>query len=106
MSKKIQSKIDKNKLQIMKLLNENIDLNYELNLKKFSRFSEKTSNFGTRRKPNMVTCKIGHYFQYFTDEEDDNKGTIKIERSEVVEFGGLKCDDWRNPLKYYTIDNL
>jgi hypothetical protein len=54
----------------------------------------------------MVTCKIGHYFQYFTDEEDDNKGTIKIERSEVVEFGGLKCDDWRNPLKYYTIDNL
>lgn len=44
-------KIKKNKDKILKLLNENIDLKYNLDLKKFKRFSEEIINIGSKKEP-------------------------------------------------------
>jgi hypothetical protein len=52
-------KIQKNKEKIVKLLNENIDLEYKLNLKRFTKFSEKVVTVSKKNKT-PVNLKIGH----------------------------------------------
>lgn len=100
-------KIKKNKEKIVKLLNENIDLSYNLRLKYFKRFSEEIRNIGSKKEPKEVKIKIGHWFEWFYDEDypNDKKHAVKIERSEIVEIDGQKSNHW-NKITYYTIDDI
>ena len=107
MSKLQLAKIKTNKEKIVKLLNENIDLHYQLEVSKFTRFSEKTINIGTKKIPNEVKAKVGHWFEFFYDEDFPNnkKKAVKIERKILCEIDGKKSDHW-NILKYYTISDV
>jgi hypothetical protein len=100
-------KIKKNKEKIVKLLNENIDLHYKENLKRFNRFSEEIKQIGTKKKPKEVKVKIGHWFEWFYDEDfpNDKKHAVKIERSEICEIDGQKSNHW-NKITYYTTDDV
>jgi transposase len=98
-------KIQKNKEKILKLLNETIDLEYNLNLKRFKRFSEETRNIGTKRQPEEAKIKIGYWNEYFKDEDRPNEKGVKIERAEIIEVNGEKSYGWRK-IKYYTIDDI
>ena len=98
-------KIQRNKEKIVKLLNENIDLQYNLNLKSFKKFSEKMVNIGTKKEPKQVVAKVGHWFEWFKDEDRPNEKGVKIERSEIYEIDGIKTDHW-NRIKYYSIEDI
>jgi hypothetical protein len=100
-------KIQKNKEKIVKLLNENIDLEYNLKLKRFNRISEELKNIGTKKEPNEVPIKIGHWNEVFYDDEfpKEKKHSVKIERNEIVEINGRKTNHWKI-IEYYTIDDL
>jgi len=106
MSKAIQNKIDKNKSIIVKLLNENIDLEYNLKLKSFTRFSEKEATVSKKDKT-PIKLKIGHWFEWFYDRDfpKDKKHAVKIERSHIFEIDGIKSNHW-NKIKYYTINDI
>ena len=96
-------KINRNKEKIVKLLNENIDLEYNLRLKLYHRFSEENRDLGTKKKPQFYKIKIGHWFECFKDEDTDEK--IKIERNEIIEIDGVKSNHW-NRLTYYTVADV
>ena len=100
-------KIQKNKEKIVKLLNENIDLEYNLDLKRNKRFSEEVKNIGSKKEPKEVKVKIGHWFEWFYDEDfpNDKKHAVKIERSEICEVDGIKSNHW-NKIKYYSIEDI
>lgn len=100
-------KIKKNKERIIKILNENIDLEYKLRLKRYTRFSEGIKNLGTKKEPKEVKTKIGHWFEWFYDEDypNDKKHAVKIERSEIYEIGGDKSNHW-NKITYFTTDDI
>ena len=101
-----QTKIQKNKEKIVKLLNENIDLNYNLKIKRFSRFSEKVVTVSKKDKT-PINLKLGHWFEFFYDEDypNDKKHAVKIERSEIYEIDLQKSNHW-NKIKYYSIDDI
>lgn len=100
-------KIKKNKEKIVKLLNENIDLEYKLNLKKFTRFSESNINIGTKKEPKIVPVKIGHWkhTHFDSDFPNDKKHSVEIERSEYYEIDGNKSNHW-NKITYYSVDDI
>ena len=104
MSKVIENKILRNKEKIVKLLNENIDLKYNLNLKKFLHFSEETINVGTKKVPSMVKVKMAHWKEFFIDE-DTPKNPISIERKNIIEVEGKKSYGWEK-IKYYFVEDL
>ena len=101
-----QLKIQKNKEKIVKLLNENIDLEYNLRLKSFTRFSEKEATVSKKDKT-PIKLKIGHWFEWFYDEDfpKDKKHAVKIERSEICEIDGKKSNHW-NIIKYYSVEDV
>ena len=101
------NKIQKNKEKIVKLLNENIDLNYKLNFKKFKKFSEETRNIGSKKEPKEVIVKIGHWFEWFYDEDfsKDKKHAVKIERKEIYEINGHRSYGW-DKVEYYKIEDI
>lgn len=100
-------KIQKNKEKIVKLLNENVDLQYNLKLKSFIRFSEKVRNTGTNKNPKQVKLKFGHWFELFYDKDypNDKKHAVKIERSEIIEIDGIKSNGW-NRITYFTAEDI
>lgn len=98
-------KIQKNKEKIVKLLNENINLQYNLKVKSFKRFSEKIINIGSKKEPKEVVAKIGHWFEWVKDINISSEKNIKIEKSEIYEINGYKTNHW-DKLKYYYIDNF
>ena len=100
-------KINRNKEKIVNLLNQNIDLEYNLLLKTFHRYSLEVKNIGTKKDPKQVTVKNGYWFEWHKDEDDENpksKG-IKIERCQIIEIDGVKSDHW-NRLSYYSIADV
>ncbi|MEM6686486.1 MAG: hypothetical protein AAF617_11950 [Bacteroidota bacterium] len=99
----ITYRITENKKLIVKALNENIDLNYELTLRKGKSFENKKMNRGTTRKPDFVNVKLMHYDQQFMDEDTGKPFTI--ERLHIVEIEGKKSDGWK-PIEYYSLENL
>ena len=100
-------KIKKNKEKILKLLNENIDLEYNLGLKKFKRFSEEIINIGSKKEPKEVKVRIGFWIEWFYDEDypKDKKHAIKIERKKIIEVEGQKSCGW-DKITYYNIDEI
>jgi propanediol dehydratase large subunit len=100
-------RIKNNKEKIVKLLNETIDLQYKQNLKRFKRFSEQVKQVGTKKEPKEVKIKVGHWFEWFYDEDypNDKKHAVKIERSEIVEVDGKKSNHW-NVIQYYSIEDI
>lgn len=98
-------KIQKNKEKIVKLLNETIDLEYKENLKKFKRFSEATKNIGTKKEPKEVKVKIGHWDEWFKDQDKPDDKKFKVERSEIIEVNGQKSSGWQK-LQYYTLEDI
>jgi hypothetical protein len=96
-------KIQKNKEKIVKLLNENIDLEYNLDLKRYKRFSEDVKNIGSKKEPKEVKVKIGHWIEKCTDEGTGE--VLKLERSMIIEIDGQKSDHW-NKIKYYTVADV
>lgn len=97
-------KIQRNKEKIVKLLNENIDLEYNLRLKSFTRFSDKIVTVSKKDKT-PINLKLGHWFEWFKDEDRPNEKGVKIERNEICEVNGQKSDHW-NIIKYYSIDDV
>ena len=97
-----QLKIQSNKEKIVKLLNENIDLEYKFKLKGFTRFSEKTATV-SKKDRTPINLKIGHWFEKYTDEVTGE--VYKFERSMIIEIDGQKSDHW-NKIKYYTVADV
>lgn len=99
-------KIQKNKEKIVKILNENIDLMYNLRLKSFTSFSEKEATVSKKDKT-PIKLKIGHWFEWFYDEDfpKDKKHAVKIERSEICEVDGIKSNHWTK-IKYYSVEDI
>ena len=95
-------KIQKNKEKIVKLLNENIDLEYNLKLKSFIRFSERTATVSKKDKT-PINLKVGHWIEKSTDEGTGE--VFKIERSQIIEIDGQKSDHW-NRIKYYSVADV
>ena len=104
---KLFSKIyyQKNKEKIVKLLNENIDLQYKLNLKNYHRFSEEVKNIGSKKEPKEVKIKIGHWYEWVKCEDKPNEKGIKIERCRIIKIDGQKSDHW-NKIKYFSADDI
>ena len=103
MSKLKSAKIQSNKEKIVKLLNENIDLVYEIQLKNFKEVYEEVRNCGTKKAPIMKTLKFGKWLEGFKDE--DTNEIVTIERNMIIGIDGKKSDHW-NLLKYYTISDV
>ena len=102
-----QIKINRNKEKIVKLLNKNIDLEYNLRLKTFHKISLEVKNVGAKKEQKQVTVKIGWWFEWHKDEDDEDpksKG-VKIERCHIIEIDGVKSDHW-NRLSYYSVDDV
>lgn len=97
-------RIEKNYKKISELLNKNIDLEYDLLLKKAIRFWFKDVNIGSKKNPNIVTSKIMVYKDVFMDE--DTKEKIIIERNRYIEVNGVRCDEFLNPLVYYKPEDI
>jgi len=93
---KICGKIEKNQIRIVELLNQNIDYRYQLNLEKAKTF-EIIENHGKK-------VKVAVFPQNFQDE--DSKEVVIIQRKMPVEVDGVKCDEFANPLKYFTINDI
>jgi len=98
-------KIDRNKLKIINLLNENIDLKYNENLKSFRKFIYEVRNIGTKKEPKEVTLKIGCWFEWFKDEDKPLEKGIRIERKCIVAINGEKSDGYKL-LEYYSINDI
>ena len=96
-------KVLRNKQKIVQLLNENIDLKYNMNLKTFKSIYEENRNIGTKKKPNFKFLKIGIWNEGFKDT--DTGEVISVERKSIIEIDGQKSDGW-NLLKYYTLKSL
>ena len=96
-------KIEKNKEKIVKLLNENIDLEYRLLVKSMSRIYENEVNTGTKKAPKIVNTTVGVWKEYFMDEGTNEK--IEVERKMIIAVEGKPSDHW-NVLKYYTIKEI
>lgn len=96
-------KIQKNKEKILKLVNENIDLEYKLKLKGYKKTFEKEVNLGTKRKPKMVIATFGMWLEDFVDE--DNGEVVSIERNEVIAVDGKPSNEYR-VINYYSIDDI
>lgn len=103
--KQIENKIQRNKEKIRKLLNENIDLNYDLFLSRATRVEDTTVNIGNRKNPNNVPAKRMFWDEWFKDEDRPNEKGIKIERSQIIEIDGKKSNNW-NVIEYYKIEDL
>jgi len=101
-----QLKIQRNIEKIVKLLNENIDLQYKLQLKKYTRLSEEVKNTASKNKPEQL-IKRGHWFEWFFDKDypNDKKHAVKIERSEIYEIDGAKSNGW-NIVTYFTTEDI
>ena len=97
------SKILRNKQKIVQLLNENIDLNYNVNLKTFKSVYEENRNIGTKKKPNFKLLKFGIWDEGFKDTDTDE--VVSVERKSIIEIDGQKSDGWQI-LKYYTLQSL
>jgi hypothetical protein len=97
-----QLKIQSNKEKIVKLLNENIDLEYKLKLKGFIKFSEKTATVSKKDKT-PINLKVGHWVENCIDEGTGE--VLKLERSMIIEIDGQKSDHW-NKIKYYTVADV
>jgi hypothetical protein len=96
-------KIQKNKEKIVFLLNQNIDLAYNLKLKSYKKTFEKEVNLGTKRKPKMIIATFGMWLEDFVDE--DNGEVVSIERNEVIAVDGKPSNGYR-VINYYSIDDI
>lgn len=103
--KRLQAKIDKNKMKIVQLLNETIDLEYEKNLKRFHRTELTVIDTGTKKIQQLALVKIGYWNEWFKDEDKPKSKGIKIERKEIIEVDGERSYGWEK-LKYYTIEDI
>ena len=83
-------KIERNKIKILKLLNENVDLEYKKLLKKFIKTYEKEINTGTKKVPKMVIAKYGIWYEWFKDEDKPDEKGIRIERNQIIEVDGKR----------------
>lgn len=97
-------KIKKNKEKIVKLLNETINLEYDLLLKSLKRVYLKSENIGSKKEPNIIPLKIGVRTEFFEDEDTGEK--IEIERNIIIERNGIKTLNGWSEIKYYTIDDV
>lgn len=96
-------KIQKNKEKIVKLLNENIDLEYNLTVKSMKKIYEKEINVGSKKAPEIVNATFGMWYEYFKDEDTDKK--VKIERNNIIAINGKKSDGWQI-IEYYTVNDI
>ena len=73
----------------------------------YKRFSEDVKNIGSKKEPKEVKVKIGHWVEWFFDEDypNDKKHAVKIERSHIIEIDGQKSDHW-NRIKYYSVADV
>lgn len=98
-------RIENNKKKIVDLLNKNIDLEYQLILKRCHRFFEEERNFGTSKNPIMKTVKFGCWLEFFKDEDYPDKKGVRIERKQPIEVDGIKTDGFQK-LSYFTIEDI
>lgn len=98
-----QLKINKNKEKIVKLLNENIDLEYKLMVKGMKKTYNKVVDIGTKKEPNIATVTFGMWHEYFKDEDTGKK--IKVERNMPIAING-KPSNYYHPLRYYKINDI
>lgn len=98
-------RIQKNKEKIVKLLNENIDLEYKLLLKTFHRTYEEERNIGTKKEPNIVKLKFGSWYEWFKDEDKPDERGVRIERNAIIEVSGKRSNGYRL-LEYFTVEDI
>jgi len=98
-------KIKKNKEKIVKLLNENIDLEYKLLVKGMAKTYDKEVNVGTKKEPKMVNVTFGMWYEWFKDEDKPNEKGFKVERNMPIAING-KPSNYYAPLRYYTVEDI
>ena len=97
-------KINRLKEKALVFLNKIRELEYQRRIVLATGFIEKERNFGTKKEPIMVNVKYMQYDDHFSDE--DTHETITIQRHEMVEIGGIRCDHRGNLIKDLTIYDL
>jgi len=98
-------KIKRNKEKIVKLLNENIDLEYKLLVKSMKKTYDKDVNFGTKKEPKIEKVTFGMWYEYFKDEDRPNDKPIRIERNMPIAINGKPSNHYRL-LTYYKIEDI
>lgn len=102
---KTTERIENNKRKIVDLLNKNIDLEYQLLLKRCHRFHEKEVNLGSKKLPKMAIVKYGCWYEWFKDEDKPEEKGVRIERNQVIEVNGKKANGFRL-IEYYTTQDI
>jgi hypothetical protein len=100
----IENEIKPLKDEVVILLNKIIDLRQSKILALSEKFTVEEKNFGSKKNPDFHQIKLMHYEDYFSDE--DTGETITIQRTRPVEIDGKMCDEWAQPIKYYTSDDI
>jgi len=102
-----KEKILNHKEKIVKILNENIDLEYKLLVKGMIKTYDKEMNIGTHKKPKMAVVTFGTWKEFFYDQEhpNDKKHAVSVERNMPIAIDGIPSDYYR-PLTYYTIEDI
>lgn len=100
----INDRIDKLKEKALISLNKIIDLQYKSRLLGAKSFHEREENFGTKKEPVMKTVRYIKYPETYTD--DDTGESIIIERNEVIEVDGRRCDHFGNPINLLTPNDI
>ena len=103
--KRIENKILKNKEKIVALVNNNMDLEYELMLKQAKRFEECEVQIGTKKNPKKVPAKMMYWYEWFKDDDRPNERGVRIERKQLIEIDGKRSFGY-TVLEHLTIDNL
>lgn len=100
-----QLKIKKNKEKIVKLLNENIDLEYKLLVKSMKKIYDKEVDIGSKKQPNIANVTFGMWEEWFKDEDRPNERGVKIERNMPIAVNGVPTNYYQ-PLRYYSVDDI
>ena len=98
-------KIKSNKEKIVKLLNENIDLEYKLLVKRMKKTYEKEVNIGTKKEPKIANVIFGMWYEWFKDEDRPNEKGVRIERNMPIAVDG-KPSNYYRPLSYYSVEDI
>ena len=99
----MEKKLKKNKEKIVNLLNQNIDLEYKLLVKRMKKTYDKEVNLGTKKVPRLVNVTFGMWYEFFKDE--DTNQNLKLERHMPIAVDGKPSDHYRL-IEYYSLEDL
>jgi len=105
MSEVLKRRIEYRKERILKLLNEIIDIEYEMYVRQFRSFYTTERNIGTEEKPKMITLKFGVITKYMRSKYPDVFEEMKNQKEICIEYNGKRCTH-KGMVTYFTEDDI